>query len=98
MTLSKKKKGKRKELTSLSQGRPPNLKTPTHSLSSKATRTIIRGHHTLQKQLAKAVSDSDIVEAARLQALLDDSGGLRSYQSAASQVNRARGAETPPSN
>ncbi len=70
---------KRKSL--LSNTRPPTVKRPS-SLSSRATRSLIRSHHTLQKQLHAAVVTNDITAAASLQAQLSVSGGLQKYQEA----------------
>ncbi len=76
--VKKKKRTKRK---SLSQGRPPTAK-PTRSISSKATRTLIRTHHTLEKQKAKALANGDTAMAAALQRQIDSQGGIESYQRA----------------
>ncbi|MCJ1337056.1 hypothetical protein MMC09_002335 [Bachmanniomyces sp. S44760] len=70
---------KRKKL--LSHTRPPFLQQqPT--LSSHATRSMIRSHHVLQKQLtrARAVGDTSLVSS--LEAELDSKGGLELYQRA----------------
>jgi 25S rRNA (adenine2142-N1)-methyltransferase len=69
------------KLKSLSQGRPPNVKPP-RSISSKATRTLIRTHHTLEKQRAKAVADGDDSKAAALAKQIELQGGIESYQRA----------------
>lgn len=74
-------KKSRLKLKSLSQGRPPTVK-PLRSLSSKATRTLIRSHHTLQKQRAKAVADGDEAKAAAIAQQIKECGGLESYQHA----------------
>jgi 25S rRNA (adenine2142-N1)-methyltransferase len=75
--------GKKKnvKLKSLSHGRPPTVK-PLRSLSSKATRTLIRSHHTLQKQKAKALADGDEAKAAAISKQIEELGGLESYQHA----------------
>lgn len=67
---------------SLSYGRPPTIQKPTASLSSKATRTLIRSHHQLQKELAKAISQGDTTKAAALESQIEKQGGLQSYQQA----------------
>ena len=72
---------KRTKLKSLSQGRPPAAK-PTRSISSKATRTLIRTHHTLEKQKAKALANGDTAMVAALQHQIESQGGIESYQRA----------------
>lgn len=69
------------KLKSLSQGRPPTVKPP-RSISSKATRTLIRTHHTLEKQKAKAVADGDDIKAAALAKQIELQGGIEGYQRA----------------
>ncbi|KAI9813751.1 MAG: hypothetical protein M1827_003541 [Pycnora praestabilis] len=76
------KKKKVKKPTSLSHGRPPIFLKPAASLSSKATRTLIRSHHNLHKAHAKAVSDGDSAQAEALLAQIEQQGGLKSYQQA----------------
>lgn len=66
---------------SLSHGRPPIVKRPA-SLSSKATRTLIRTHHTLEKRRAKALADGDDILAAKLASEIEAQGGIKSYQRA----------------
>ncbi|KAL8752218.1 MAG: hypothetical protein Q9199_005896 [Rusavskia elegans] len=74
------KKKRRKPLL-LSHTRPPSTdKTP--SLSSQATRALIRKHHTLKKQLHTAASNGDIISTEKVQAQLQASGGLQKYQEA----------------
>lgn len=72
---------KRTKLKSLSHGRPPAAK-PIHSVSSKKTRTLIRTHHTLEKQRAKALADGDDAKAAALAKQIEAQGGIKSYQRA----------------
>ena len=69
-----------KRLKSLSQGRPPLAKPLQHqTLSSKATRTLIRQHHNVLKAHAKALKDGNIHLAEQLsQQLTEDS--LYKYQ------------------
>lgn len=76
------KKGNAKALSS---GRPPNAIKPKASLSSQATRTLIRTHHQLNKQLETARAKSDHAEVERLQKRIEDLGGLKSYQQASIQ-------------
>lgn len=49
------------------------------------TRSLIRNHHTLQKQLSRALARNDAVTAASLQAQLAAAGGLEKYQEASIQ-------------
>ena len=74
-------KKRRVKLKSLSQGRPRTAK-PLRSLSSKATRTLIRSHHTLQKQRAKALAEGDEARAAAIAKEIEECGGIESYQHA----------------
>lgn len=66
----------------LSSTRPklPGLKSP--SLTSKATRTLIRNHHNFSKQRAKAIKDGDEITAAKLTKQIEAQGGIESYQRA----------------
>ncbi|KAM3073759.1 25S rRNA (adenine2142-N1)-methyltransferase [Clarireedia jacksonii] len=73
---------KKTKLKSLSRGRPPTTKKPIQSISSKATRTIIRTHHTLEKRRAKALAEGDTVTAAALAREIATQGGLETYQRA----------------
>jgi len=70
-----------KKKQSLSHGRPPAFHKPA-SLTAKATRTIIRTHHTLQKQHAQAVKVGDAAKAAEIERQIEEQGGLKSYQQA----------------
>ena len=72
-------KKKRTKLKSLSQGRPPTVK-PTRSISSKATRTLIRTHHTLEKERAKALAAGNDAKAAALAKDIEMQGGIENYQ------------------
>jgi len=77
-------KRKRTKLKSLSHGRPPTAK-PKASISSKATRTLIRSHHALEKAKAQALAEGNTALAAVLQNQIDSQGGLESYQRASLQ-------------
>ncbi|MCJ1351159.1 MAG: hypothetical protein MMC33_001141 [Icmadophila ericetorum] len=78
MGLKKKKKPKL-----LSSTRPPTIHSqPPASLSSRASRTVIRTHHTLQKQLNQAIASNDTKLAASLRSQIDSLGGLKKYQRA----------------
>lgn len=70
---------------SLSSGRPPNITKAKASLSSQATRTLIRSHHQLNKQLEAAKAKGKDAEVAELQKKIEDLGGLKSYQQASIQ-------------
>ncbi|RDW89531.1 25S rRNA adenine-N(1) methyltransferase [Coleophoma cylindrospora] len=74
-------KKKNIKLKSLSHGRPPTAKKP-QSISSKATRTLIRTHHTLQKRRAKALAEGDETGAAAIAREIELQGGLETYQRA----------------
>ena len=69
----------------LSSGRPPNVTKPQASMSSQATRKLIRTHHTLNKKLETAKSKGDDAEAAQVQAEIEKLGGLKAYQQASIQ-------------
>ena len=75
------KKKKMKRMNLLSHTRPP-VPQPAKSLSSKATRTLIRSHHTLQKQLAQAIKSDNHCLASSLQSQIEALGGLQRYQQA----------------
>ena len=78
----------------LSHGRPPAAKVPS-SLSSNATRSIIRKHHTLQKQLTTARKHDDLKTIEALSAQLAHNGGLELYQCASIQGQKLdRGGDT----
>ncbi|OCL09572.1 hypothetical protein AOQ84DRAFT_404094 [Glonium stellatum] len=73
----------KKRPKSLSHGRPPILskhKDVPRSLTSKATRTLIRTHHRLQKQHAAALRAGDNAKAAELLKAIESNGGLELYQ------------------
>jgi len=70
---------------SLSSGRPPNVTKPQASLSSQATRKLIRSHHQLNKQLETAKSKGKDAEVEELQKRIEELGGLKSYQQASIQ-------------
>jgi 25S rRNA (adenine2142-N1)-methyltransferase len=63
---------------SLTRGRPPSSKPP--SLSSKATRSLIRSHHQLQKSHSQALTQGDGNLAKDLEIQIAAQGGLQSYQ------------------
>ncbi|KAF2095156.1 hypothetical protein NA57DRAFT_45001 [Rhizodiscina lignyota] len=75
-------KRRKRKPGSLSHGRPATLKKPTPSLSAKATRTLIRSHHRLEKALTKAEKEGDAEAIAQIRKQISDQGGLESYQQA----------------
>ncbi|KAK3169543.1 hypothetical protein OEA41_008927 [Lepraria neglecta] len=78
----------------LSSTRPRNIK-PTPSLSSHATRTLVRSHHTLRKQLSCALAQGDDFKAESIKYEIEAAGGLRKYQEASIQGQSAeRGGDT----
>lgn len=79
------KKPKSKRARSINQGRPPLATENPPSLSSKATRTLIRSHHNLHKALTSALRDGDNIRARTLEAELAANGGLEKYQQASRQ-------------
>ncbi|KAK5135971.1 hypothetical protein LTR08_004429 [Meristemomyces frigidus] len=81
-------KGDYRKPGGISKGRPPLAAKPQAALSSVKTRQLIRTHHALNKQLAKAEADGDTAEADELKKRIADLGGLKSYQQA-SQLGQA---------
>src|SRR5436305_431071 len=71
---------KAKRTKAISLGRPPLSKTQPAQLSSRATRSIIRSHHTLHKEHAKSIKQGDTARATNLERLINENGGLESYQ------------------
>lgn len=74
------KKLQRKRPGSLSHGRPPLVGKPAASLSAKATRTLIRTHHRLQKARAQALADGKQQLVLELDQQIAANGGIESYQ------------------
>jgi 25S rRNA (adenine2142-N1)-methyltransferase len=74
-------KKKRTKLKSLSQGRPLTVK-PVRSISSKAGRNLIRKHHTLEKERAKALAAGDDAKVVAIAKEIELQGGIKSYQRA----------------
>ena len=77
------KYGKASRPKLLSHTRPASIKKTT--LPSRATRSVIRNHHTLTKQLKSAITRNDSATAASLQAEMEAKGGLAKYQEASIQ-------------
>ena len=86
-TMVSKHKSSRPKL--LSHTRPASVKKAT-SLPSHATRSLIRSHHTLQKQLHSAIARDDSATIASLQAQITAKGGLAKYQEASIQGQSLR--------
>ena len=80
--MNKKRKSQRPKL--LSHSRPALAQKPP-TLPSKATRSLIRNHHTLQKRLSSALANNDTALVNSLQAQLSANGGLAKYQQASIQ-------------
>jgi 25S rRNA (adenine2142-N1)-methyltransferase len=84
MASNNNKKKKRLMPKLLSHTRPGGITKPA-SLSSRATRTLIREHHTLLKRLHAAQKDGDLNLERSVQAQIDAAGGLDKYQKASIQ-------------
>lgn len=86
------KKQRRPQL--LSSTRPQSIRSAP-SLSSRRSRSVVRSHHVLRKQLCNAISKGNISEAQAVQAKIDASGGLPKYQEASIHGQSAqRGGDT----
>ena len=81
--------GKRRSRPHLLSSTRPAISKPTGALSSRKTRSIIRTHHTLQKQLDAATSMNDSHTVAKLQGKIAAAGGLKQYQRASAQGQSA---------
>jgi 25S rRNA (adenine2142-N1)-methyltransferase len=77
--MTTKKNGARRR--ALAFGRPPRVKPPP-SMSRKATRTLIRTHHTLKKQRAQALAAGDTATALEISKQIEQHGGIKTYQQA----------------
>jgi 25S rRNA (adenine2142-N1)-methyltransferase len=77
--MTAKRHDKRRPL--LSHSRPPLAKkTATPSLSSRATRNLIRSHHQLLKARERALISGDSALVEKIDAQIEANGGLESYQ------------------
>lgn len=74
------KSSRPKKLKSISHGRPLPVSQRKASLSSKATRNLIRSHHQLHKARAQAIADGNEALVAKLDKAIAANGGLESYQ------------------
>lgn len=81
--------GKRRSRPHLLSSTRPPISKPTSALSSRKTRSIVRTHHTLQKQLDAATSMNDSHAVAKLQRKIAAAGGLKQYQRASEQGQSA---------
>lgn len=94
------KKRKRPGLLSHTRPRSATAKqltpsAPTVSLSSKATRNLIRSHHQLLKARERAVLAGDDTLISQIDAKIDANGGLESYQLASKTgQSRERGGDS----
>ncbi|KAI1908225.1 25S rRNA (adenine2142-N1)-methyltransferase [Ophidiomyces ophidiicola] len=80
---------------SLRHGRPPTAHQPTVSLSAKATRTLIRSHHQLQKARTQALKDGNEELVCELDKRIAATGGLESYQLASKKgQSKERGGDS----
>ena len=71
---------KRRKAKPLSSGRPPLSRKAPVTLSSKATRALIREHHQLDKEYANALRNGYAEVAEKLEAKKKEKGGIDSYQ------------------
>ncbi|KAL1957096.1 hypothetical protein VTO42DRAFT_6354 [Malbranchea cinnamomea] len=89
------KKSQRKRPKLLSHGRPPMAGKPAPSLSSKATRALIRTHHQLQKERSRALADGNEELVRQLDQKIAAHGGIESYQLASKKgQSRDRGGDS----
>jgi 25S rRNA (adenine2142-N1)-methyltransferase len=79
---------KKRSVKQLSASRPPTSRKPV-SMSRKASRSIINAHHSLEKQRRLAASRDDVLNEAKLAAQISQLGGLKLYQQASLQGQRA---------
>ncbi|THC87893.1 hypothetical protein EYZ11_012659 [Aspergillus tanneri] len=64
----------------LSRTRPPAARAKLATLSSKATRNLIRTHHRLLKQRTQAQQAGDALLVDKIESQIRQNGGLESYQ------------------
>lgn len=74
----------KKRSKTLSHGRPP-LSRPKERMTAERSRTIIRTHHSLQKDHAAALKKGDLKTAATLATAIEENGGIKMYQAASKQ-------------
>jgi 25S rRNA (adenine2142-N1)-methyltransferase len=81
---AKTKMAVKKRPKALASGRPPASRL-TERMTSDRSRTIIRTHHTLQKEHAAALQRGDTVAAVKIASAIDQNGGIQAYQAASKQ-------------
>jgi 25S rRNA (adenine2142-N1)-methyltransferase len=74
----------KKRPKTLASGRPPASR-PKERMTSERSRTIIRTHHTLQKDHAAAVKRGDTEAAEEIAHAIEKNGGIQAYQAASKQ-------------
>ncbi|KAJ4987477.1 nucleolus protein [Stagonosporopsis vannaccii] len=74
----------KKRQKALASGRPPVSK-PRERMTAQRSRTIIRTHHRLHKQLAAAQKTGDSAQAEKLKVEIEKNGGIALYQAASKQ-------------
>lgn len=74
----------KKRQKALASGRPPVSK-PRERMTAQRSRTIIRTHHRLHKQLAAAQKIGDSRKAQELETEIEKNGGIALYQAASKQ-------------
>jgi 25S rRNA (adenine2142-N1)-methyltransferase len=74
----------KKRSKSLASGRPPASR-PKERMTSERSRTIIRSHHTLQKEHAAALRRGDAIAAHAIVQSIEKNGGIQTYQAASKQ-------------
>ncbi|KAH8170765.1 25S rRNA (adenine(2142)-N(1))-methyltransferase, bmt2 domain-containing protein [Sarocladium implicatum] len=75
---------KKQKLGSLSNGRPPMVKS-ARTMSRKASRSLINRHHQLEKQRRQASMSGNRIKEAELAREIESLGGLDQYQQASLQ-------------
>ena len=88
LAMKKKSKSGKPRANTLAKGRPPTAK-PQAVLSKKATNSIIRSHHQLNKQIATAKAQRDEKTVDALEKRISENGGLSAYQAASIQGQSA---------
>lgn len=74
----------KKRQKALASGRPP-VSRPREKMTAQRSRSIIRTHHTLQKDHAAALKRGDTETARKISQLIDKNGGIKLYQAASKQ-------------
>lgn len=74
----------KKRQKALSSGRPP-VNKPKERMTAERSRTIIRTHHRLHKELAAAQKSGNAAKAHELETAIEKNGGISLYQAASKQ-------------